>query len=81
MEAEVATEYLLLGDPDKPWHERRDAQVDVGHFVARVIAQGVGHIVADEQLPVGARWRQNPHAVDFDTHWPGGDTAFGSLNQ
>ncbi|MNP55038.1 hypothetical protein D3C76_1496470 [compost metagenome] len=76
MEAQATAQDLLFGDPDEPRHDGGDAQVDLGHLVASVIAQGIGQVVADENLTVGARWRQDAHAVDFDAHRPGRHTAF-----
>ncbi|MNE34729.1 hypothetical protein D3C80_1284610 [compost metagenome] len=77
MKPQAATQYLLFGDPDKPRRDGGDAQVDVGHLVAGVIAQAIGQVVADKYLSVGAGWRQDTHAVDFDAHRPGRHTAFG----
>ncbi|MCY1344080.1 hypothetical protein D9M69_301100 [compost metagenome] len=81
VETEVAAEDLLFGDPDEARHDGGDPQVDVGGLVAGVVAQGVGQVVADEHLAVGARGRQDAHAVDLDTHRPGRQTAFGGLGQ
>ncbi|MNP68815.1 hypothetical protein D3C76_1648270 [compost metagenome] len=80
MEAEIATEDLLFGDPDEARHHGADAQVEVHrHLVAGVVAQGVGQVVADEYLPIGTgRW-QHAHAVDFDAHRPGRDAPFGRM--
>lgn len=79
MKAQVATEYFLLGDPDKAWGQGGDAQVDIGGLGAAVVAQAVSQVVAGEQLAVGARRRQDAHAVKFDAQGPGGDAAFGGV--
>ncbi|MCY1353154.1 hypothetical protein D9M71_225760 [compost metagenome] len=81
VEAEVAAEHLLFGDPDETRHDGGDPQVDVGGLVAGVVTQGVSQVVADEHLTVGAGRRQDAHAVDLDAHRPGRQAAFGGLGQ
>src|SRR5690606_4502418 len=79
VKAQLATQYLLLGDPDEARHDGGDAQVDIGRLVAGIVAHAIGQVVADEYLPVGAGRGQDAHAVEFDTHRPGGQAAFGGV--
>ncbi|MNP20579.1 hypothetical protein D3C76_1131550 [compost metagenome] len=79
VKAQVAAKHFLFRDPDETRYQRGNTQVDIGGLGTAIVAQAVGQVVADEQLAVGSRWRQDTHAIEFDAHGPGGDAAFGGL--
>ncbi|MNG13702.1 hypothetical protein D3C84_973970 [compost metagenome] len=81
MERQAGAEHLLFGDPNQPWRNGVGPHPEVHrHFVATVVAQGIGLVVTDEKLRIQARGRHRAGHVVFRAHRIGGTAAFGGVN-